>query len=122
MSYDISFCVETAYPDKFGDTHVVVHTPEYDSPTYNLRDMFVACMGWDYKQGVYYPMADVLPKIKRGLAELTENLEKYKRYNPPNGWGDIEGARGCLANWVTELEDPWGITRTWPIEHLWWRW
>lgn len=122
MSYDIRFCVETAHPDNFGNPYVVVSIPEYDSPTYNLRDMFVACMDWDYSQGVYYPMAEVLPKLKRGLAELTEHPEEYRRYNPPNGWGDLEGARKCLANWVDELEDEYGIVYTWPIEHLWWRW
>jgi hypothetical protein len=122
MSYDIRFCVETVHPDSFGDPYVVVHVPEYDSPTYNLRDMFVACMDWEYKQGVYYPMAEVLPKLKRGLAELREHPDQYRKYNPPNGWGDLEGARGCLADWIGELEDPWGITHTWPIEHLWWRW
>lgn len=122
MSYDIRFCVETVHEDKWGDRYVVVGTPEYDSPTYNLRKMFVACMDWDYSQGEYYPMVDVLPKLRHGLVELTEHPERYERYNPENGWGDLRGARACLENWVSEIEDPYGITYTWPIEHLWWRW
>ena len=49
MSYDIRFGVQTVMPDNEGESFVVIGMPEYDSPTYNLRDMFVACMGWDYE-------------------------------------------------------------------------
>ena len=124
MSYDIRYGVESRYPDLSGDSMVVIGAPEYDSPTYNLREMFVACMDWDYKQGFWYPMAEVLPKIERGVRELTEHRERYLRYNPPNGWGSLDGALECLRNWHQELADPdfWGVTRDWPIEHLWWRW
>lgn len=51
MSYDIRWCVETVMPDVEGDCHAVVHTPRFDSPTYNYSKMFRACMDWDYKQG-----------------------------------------------------------------------
>ena len=47
MSYDIRIAVKLDKIDKF----VNIGVPEYDSPTYNLRDMFVACMDWDYNQG-----------------------------------------------------------------------
>ncbi len=127
MSYDIMFGVETVCANKDGDNHVIVACPEYDSPTYNLRDMFVACMGWDYEQGKWYPMTDVLPKIERGIRELTENREEYEKYNPPNGWGDLDGALECLKNWRDELInyrlshfEP--LTEIWPLEALWFRW
>ena len=53
MSYDIRICVKTEMPNKWGNQFVVIDSPEYDSPTYNLRDMFVACMEWDYNQGEF---------------------------------------------------------------------
>ena len=84
MSYDIRFSVKVA--GALDDCYAVIGQPEYDSPTYNLREMFVACMGWDYKQGVWYPLKDVLPKIKRGVDELTYNEDMYTQYNPENGW------------------------------------
>lgn len=124
MSYDIRFCVQTVMPNKDGDCFAEVHRPEYDSPTYNYRPMFVACMDWDYKQGEYYPMTEVLPKLRRGLRELEEHPGKYRQYEPENGWGTLGGAIDCFRSWIHELtEDNWyGPTYLWPIETLWWRW
>ena len=149
MSYDIRFGVKTAAPDKEGERFIAVHTPHFDSPTYNLRDMFVACMDWDYEQShvedgvrrtTWYPMAEVLPRIERGIRELTENRAEYEKYNPPNGWGDLDGALRCLKSWKAELtpgdsefERPGGygtetmfefekVISRWPIESLYWSW
>lgn len=125
MSYDIRWCVETVRANNDGDKHVVVHIPEYDSPTYNYRKMFVACMDWDYKQGEYYPMAEVLPKLRHGLAQLTKHPEKYRQYEPENGWGTLDGAIRCIESWIDELtnEADWdGVCHYWPISALWWRW
>ena len=152
MSYDIRFGVQTAMPNIEGERFVIVGRPDYDSPTYNLRDMFVACMDWNYEQShvdddgirrtTWYPMTEVLPRIERGIRELTENREEYEKYNPPNGWGDLDGALRCLRNWKAEL-GPRGesmpfervgdneltekfdferVTYTWPVEALWWSW
>lgn len=125
MSYDIRWCVETVRENNDGERFVVVHIPEYDSPTYNYRKMFVACMGWDYKQGEYYPMAEVLPKLRHGLAQLTKHPEKYRQYEPENGWGTLNGAIRCIESWIDELtnEVDWdGVCHYWPISALWWRW
>lgn len=135
MSYDIRWCVETVMPDVEGDCHAVVYIPEYDSPTYNYSKMFRACMGWNYKQGemdedgnyhpAYYPMAEVVPKLRRGLQELREHPERYRQYEPKNGWGTLPGAIKCIESWLDELdgEDNWdAVTNDWPIEALWWRW
>lgn len=135
MSYDIRWCVETVMPNVEGDCHAVVHIPELDSPTYNYSKMFRACMGWNYKQGemgedgnyrcAYYPMAEVVPKLEHGLRELREHPEKYRQYEPENGWGTLPGAIKCIESWLHELdgEDNWdAVTNDWPIEALWWRW
>ena len=73
----------------------------------------------------YYPMADVVPKLERGLKELQEHPEMYRKYEPKNGWGTLKGAIKCIKSWLNELdgEDNWdAITNEWPIESLWWRW
>lgn len=133
MSYDIRWCVETVSENADGERFCVVHIPEYDSPTYNYRGMFCACMDWDYNQSelgddgeyhtCYYPMAEVIPRLERGLRELQEHPERYRQYEPENGWGTLPGAIKCIRSWLDELlVDDWGVTSMWPIEALWWRW
>lgn len=136
MSYDVRFGVQTVCENNDGERFVKVHRPELDSPTYNLRKMFVACMDWDYEQGKWYPMTEVLPKIERGIRELVEHPEKYERYNPSNGWGNLNDALNCLRNWRSEVvadDDPVLCdgkehlsfelaTYMWPLEALWFRW
>ena len=123
MSYDVRFAVETVKPNKYGQRFAVVRIPEYDSPTYNLRQMFVACMGWDYEQGEWYPFEVFMPAIERGIHELTFNPEKYRQYNPPNGWGTLDGALKALRNWYSELTDEYeGVKTTWNLNDVWMRW
>ena len=115
MSYDLRIAVKIEGLDQYAD----IATPKYDSPTYNLRDMFVACMDWDYKQGEYYPCKDVLPKVEKGITELRTKPNQYNRYNSPNGWGTREGAINALESLRTcILEEAEYI----PIEHLWMCW
>ena len=115
MSYDIRICVKVEGCDKYA----VVDAPEYDSPTYNLRDMFVACMEWDYHQGEYYPAVIALKHIDMGITELMGHRDRYEKYNPPNGWGSIDGA-------LTTLESArkciFECAEDYPIECLYFRW
>lgn len=114
MSYDLRVSVKVQGCDKYAD----IDRPEYDSPTYNLRDMFVACMDWDYEQGVYYSCKEYLPKILHGIQELHIHRAKYEKYNPPNGWGDINSAINALESWRDCIYDHDDI----PIECLYIRW
>lgn len=95
MSYDIRFGVKV---EGAKNVFAIIGRPEYDDPTYNIRDIFVKSMDWDYKQGEWYPMAEVMPKIERGIHELTYNEKEYKKYNPPNGWGSTKSALECLQS------------------------
>jgi hypothetical protein len=123
MSYDIRICVKTTEKNNYGENLAVVHVPEYDSPTYNLRPIFTKSMGWNYTQGVPYPLPDVLRRLKRGLKELAEHPDKYRALEPENRWGTVESAIECIDSWIDEIEDTLtGPTREWPIETLWWRW
>lgn len=42
MSYDLRVAVKVQGCDKYAD----IAEPEYANPTYNLGDMFRACMDW----------------------------------------------------------------------------
>lgn len=105
MSYDIRFAVKVAGA---GDELVVIGEPEYSSPTYNLRPIFEKSMDWDYKQGEFYKLSDVWPKIERGISELTAHWREYKKLEPDNGWGTVNGALKCLRSiqdWWTEWSE-----------------
>ena len=115
MSYDIRLAVKVDGTDIYAD----IAEPKYSSPTYNLRDMFVACMDWDYSQGEYYKCEDVLNKVERGIRELTCRPNIYNQYNPSNGWGSrtsaieaLESLRECILEQAEYI----------PIEHLYVRW
>ncbi len=95
MSYDLRLAVKAEGAE---DCFVVFAQPEFDSPTYNLGDMFRACTGWDYEQGHFYRVSEVLPLIEHGIHELRFNSKAYKKYNPPNGWGSVESALEALES------------------------
>lgn len=123
MSYDIRIGVKI---EGYND-YAVIAEPKYASPTYNLRDMFAACMGWDYDQGEWYKVSDVYEKIKRGVYELTFNERAYRKHNPDNGWGDTESALKALKSLldcIDQIEDPdsWEGWNTIPKEYLYMRW
>lgn len=106
MSYDLRVCVKVEGCDKYAN----IAYPEYDSPTYNLGKMFRACMDWDFEQGERYKCDFALERINHGITELVSNHEKYKQYNPPNGWGDIDSAirdlksaRDCILECAEDI-------------------
>ena len=122
MSYDIRFGVKV---ETVIGMIAVIDEPEYDSPTYNLRDVFVACMGWDYEQGEWYNCAEVFPKIRHGQEELTIHPKKYQKYDAPNGWGTVDSAKKCLDSIVQKIGEIVSGDWSWneiPLEHLWMRW
>jgi hypothetical protein len=104
MSYDLKIRVKAegceAYP--------TIATPEYDTPTYNLGEMFRKCMDWDYSQGekdengewhdCIYKCDFVIEKVQRGINELRTNRSKYYQYEPENGWGTLDGAIRVLES------------------------
>lgn len=94
MSYDIRICVKAEGCDKYP----AIAEPELSSPTYNLGTMFRKCMCWDYSQGNYYKCDFVIEKVEHGIKELKDNRNKYIKYNPKNGWGNIDGAIDVLES------------------------
>lgn len=83
MSYDIRLGVKVEGGDNL---FAVIAEPKLSDPTYNLREMFVNCTGWNYKQGEWYKVSEVIPLIENGIHELRFNSKEYEQYNPKNGW------------------------------------
>lgn len=110
MSYDIRFGVKV---EGAKNVFAIIGRPEYDDPTYNIRDIFVKSMDWDYKQGEWYPMTEAMPKIERGIHELTFNEKEYKKYNPSNGWGSTQSALECLQS----IHDWFHPENMWDVEY-----
>lgn len=126
MSYDIRFGVKVEGGPE--DCFAVIGEPGYHSPTYNLGEMFRACTGWDYEQGKWYKASEVMPMIMRGINELSEHPGKYRKYEPDNGWGNINSAMTALKSIVMWFEpNNWdGIAGSWnadvPYDCIWIAW
>ena len=121
MSYDIRFGVKVAGTDK--EIFAVIGEPRLASPTYNNRPIFVKAMDWEYKQGEWYPMTEVLPKIERGIHELKFNAKAYKKLEPDNGWGGVSSSLEALESivgWFSGWDMGWNEEV--PIECIYMRW
>ena len=123
MSYDIRIGVKV---DGAENLYAVIDEPEYDSPTYNLGSMFRKCTGWNYEQGEWYKVADVLPLIQHGIQELSYYPSAYKKYNAPNGWGTVEDALKVLQSMEKCIRDnSEDASKTWneiPLNLMYIRW
>ncbi len=122
MSYDLRLAVKAEGAE---DCYVVFAEPERHSPTYNLGEMFRACTGWDYRQGVFYKVSEVLPLIEHGIHELRFNENAYEKYNPPNGWGSISSALQALESLLNciqkESNGEWSWNKV-PIDCMYVSW
>ena len=123
MSYDLRIGVKV----EGADIIAVIGQPKYSDPTYNLGEMFRACMDWDYTQGEWYKVSEVYDMICHGIAELSGYPKRYTRYEPDNGWGTVSSALEALTSlrdYIDEIVDPNGWTgwNTIPMEHLWVAW
>lgn len=95
MSYDLSVAVKVEGCDKYA----VIRCPEFANPTYNLADMFRACMEWDYELDEYYPAERYVRVLETGIKELYTHQAAYEQYLPENGWGTFKGAIESLESW-----------------------
>ena len=88
--------------------------------TYNLSPMLRAAgfPGWSEVVG---NDLDPLPTGKRVaevmaevVSELRADPDKYRELNPPNGWGDYDGAVKTLSDCVAVLrEHPGAVVTSW---------
>lgn len=128
MSYDIGIFVKV---DGTKDVYAQVAEPVISHPTYNLGEMFRACMDWDFNQSeqdkngeyqpCYYNCSSAVEHLNRGIFELTVCKKNYEQYVPKNGFGSIRGAYKALSSTlecICETVRDKGI----PLECLYMRW
>lgn len=85
MSLDISFKCD----------HCGMGDDDYFNITHNLNKMAdkagIYNVLWRPEEiGVLYAK-DMVPILEEGLSKLKSNPEKFKKYNPENGWGSYDG-------------------------------
>ena len=122
MSYDIRFGVKVVgAPD---DVFAVIGRPDFDNPTYNIKEIFVKSMDWDYQQGEWYSMVEVLPKVQRGIHELIVHGKDYKKYEDDKGWGTVSTALDTLQSiqawFADDFYSHWDTDI--PLECIYMRW
>ena len=88
MSYYIYFRVKVEGTDNY----ISVWNCEANI-TWNVREVIKASTGlpWVNCEDNGF-RKDVMPHIEKGLEELKNHPEKYKKYEAPNGWGAVKGA------------------------------
>lgn len=47
----------------------------------------------------------ILPQLEKGLARLLSDPEKFKKYNPTNGWGSYETLVGFIEKYIKACKD-----------------
>ena len=122
MSYDIRFAVKV---EGAPGVYAVIGQPKHDSPTYNVGEIFRKCMDWDFTQGEWYPVTEILPKIERGIHEMRFNAKAYKHLEPDNGWGSTKTVLTALMS-IMEWLAPDSWERGWnadiPMECIYIAW
>lgn len=86
MSYDIDFEI------KMPKTGTMIPLNIYYNITYNIRDILVKSSNCEdiWTANGLIPILALYDKFKVGLVELETNIEKYRKYEPSNGWGTCE--------------------------------
>ena len=110
MSYDLRLAVKVEGAE---NCYAVVAQPKYASPTYNIGEMFRKCTGWNFNQGEWYKVSEVLPNIRHGIEELSKHEQNYIKYNSPNGWGNTESALQALKSLEECIESQTGNGWSW---------
>lgn len=99
MSYDICFRVKAENVDAW------VEVGDVDANiTWNVRKIIELSTGLPWINEANNGLCiDVIPKIRHGLDELRLHPERYKPYEPSNGWGSVEGT----CHFFCRIIDAW---------------
>ena len=94
MSYDIH--VDTGGQEPF--TAIPADIGNYTS---NVAPMWTEALGHRLADLNEKNAGDSLPALQRAVAAMESDPAKYEAMNPPNGWGNYEGA----LNYLRQLRD-----------------
>lgn len=122
MSYDLRFAVKVKDAPK--DMFAIIGQPELHSPTYNIGMIFRKAMDFDFVQGEFYKLSELIPHIERGMKELRINAKEYKHLEPENGWGTTDSALKALKSIMDWIDDDlkWGWNSDIPLDCIYMAW
>lgn len=99
MSYNVQFKVKID-----GTKRYVVAGNCNANITWNVREIIVKSTGLSWMNEANNGLcSEVIPKIEKGLFELRRNGDRYKKYEPANGWGSVSGT----IRFFKEIIDAW---------------
>lgn len=101
MSYSIAFEI------KMPETGTMFSIGYYYNITYNIRDILVKSSNCEdvWTANGLIPILDLYDKFEVGLLELKNNMEKYREYEPSNGWGKCEDVLDFYKWFFDSLKD-----------------
>jgi hypothetical protein len=99
--------VKEKFPDRDIEFSMTRETEEVfeSNITHNLVPMAKAAGLYDYvwhPEGMgIYKAKELIDPLREGLHNLKLDPEKYKQYNPSNGWGDYEGLVKFIESYLS---------------------
>lgn len=89
MSWDVSVCIDTG-----GEYLATV--AEAGNHTSNVAPMYFEAMGVALRDLDEKPALEIIPLLRKGIAEMEDDPGKYRKMNPSNNWGSYESALNFL--------------------------
>ncbi|MCA1066096.1 hypothetical protein QTG56_25595 (plasmid) [Rossellomorea sp. AcN35-11] len=73
--------------------------------THNLKAMWKEAGVYDalYDSDGKMP-SEVLPALEKGLSEMADDPERFKKFDSPNGWGKYKHALPWLQDLIVEMK------------------
>lgn len=105
---DLIPIIEEYYNDRKPDNEEVLYS---NNITHNLGEMANSVGIYEYlwrpdEKGAYQAH-DLIRPLQLGLKELKKDPEKYKKFNPANGWGKYENLLSFTQSYLAAcIENP----------------
>lgn len=77
--------------------YIDITVAEVGNYTYNVSNMYKEAMGITLSDLHGMSATEAIDILHKGVTNMNNDPEKYKAMNPPNGWGDYEGALQFLT-------------------------
>jgi hypothetical protein len=90
VSYDLYLMAE----DALGDEYCQYEVGNYTS---NVSRMWAEALGFPLAEMDGSAAGKFIAALEAAVGRMDDDREHYEAMNPPNGWGDAEGARRYLA-------------------------
>lgn len=93
MSYDIALYLKV---DTGGSEPVDYCAADIGNYTANVSGMWTDALGYRLADLKGRTAGDCTDDLRRAVADMQNRPDHYRAMNPPNGWGDYEGALAYL--------------------------